>query len=40
MDTNIPKMEVYIPGYPDDMGHFRSITKLDPPCGNLYIYAS
>ena len=38
MDTNIPKMQVYIPGYPDDMGHFRSITKFDNPCGNLYVF--
>ena len=38
MDTNIPKMQVYIPGYPDDMGHFRSITKLDGPCSNLYVF--
>lgn len=37
MDTSIPKMKIYIPGYPDDMGNFSSITKLDI-CDGLYMF--
>lgn len=37
MDANIPKVKIYVPGYPEDRGYFNSISKIDI-LGGLYIF--